>query len=87
MNNRQCGVRPEGSKRMVVTSWRPIEEYNPAEHDWVLLKVEEIESGLECIPRVGEYHRVEKKWYFLADPEPVHDIYKITHFFDMSQLK
>lgn len=59
--------------------WRPISEYNPVKHDWVLIKC--YDNEFECIPFVAE--RKDGKWYDRGDNEV---IFEVRYFFDMQQI-
>lgn len=74
-------------KRLVVTSWLPISQYDPVKYDWVLLDVYDSVDGMRFIPRVGEYNAVWRKWFFIGEDEPIDEsVYEIRGFFDMQQL-
>lgn len=76
------------SNRRVVTGWRPICDYDPKKYDWVLLDIYERESGLRCIPRMGELCGDSDKaiWHFIGDEMVDLRLYEIQGFFDVEQL-
>lgn len=62
-------------------SWRPIEEYDNGDYDWVLVKY--YDEDYECVPDVAE-RRIDGKWYNRSNEEIP---FTITHFFDIQQLE
>lgn len=60
--------------------WKPIEEYNREEYDWVLVKY--FDDDYECVPNVAEM-RVDRKWY---TPSNEQIIFEIKYFMDMQVL-
>ena len=59
--------------------WKPIEEYDKGDYDWVLIKY--FDKDYECIPIVAEKRL--GKWYSESEMEIQFDV---KYFFDMQQL-
>lgn len=59
--------------------WKPIEEYNKSNYDWVLVKY--FDGDYECVPCVAE--KRFGKWYSIDEKEIQFDI---KYFMDMQQL-
>ena len=59
--------------------WKPIEEYDKGNYDWVLVKY--FDKDYECIPCVAE-KRFEK-WYSIDEKEIQFDV---KYFFDMQRI-
>lgn len=70
-------AKPE--KKIEITGWRPISEYDYKNYDWVLVKC--FDGYRECIPTVAEM-RYDGLWYGEDGPLP----FEPRYFFDMQQL-
>lgn len=59
--------------------WKPIEEYDKSNYDWVLVKY--FDGDYECVPCVAE--KRFGKWYSIDEKEIQFDV---KYFMDMQQL-
>ena len=59
--------------------WKPIEEYDEGNYDWVLIKY--FDGDYECIPIVAE--KRWGKWYSESEKEIQFDV---KYFMDMQQI-
>ena len=59
--------------------WKPIEEYDKGNYDWVLVKY--FDGDYECVPCVAE--KRFGKWHSLDEKEIK---FEVKYFFDMQQL-
>lgn len=69
-------------RKPISLKWRPIEEYNNEEYDWVLVKY--YDGDYECIPRVAE-RRADGKWYTDSNDD-VAIPFDVKYFFDMQLI-
>ena len=68
------------SAQYIYPKWRPIEEYNNGDYDWVLVRY--YDGDYECIPCVAE-RRKDGKWY---DRDEVEIPFEVRYFFDMQTI-
>ena len=59
--------------------WKPIEEYDKGNYDWVLVKY--FDGDYECVPCVAE--KRFGKWHSIDEKEIK---FEVKYFFDMQQL-
>ena len=59
--------------------WKPIEEYDKGNYDWVLVKY--FDEDYECVPCVAE--KRFGKWHSIDEKEIK---FEVKYFFDMQQL-
>ena len=59
--------------------WKPIEEYDKGNYDWVLVKY--FDGDYECIPCVAE--KRFRKWHSIDEKEIQFDV---KYFMDMQQI-
>ena len=59
--------------------WKPIEEYDKGNYDWVLVKY--FDGDYECVPCVAE--KRFGKWYSIDEKEIQFDV---KYFMDMQQI-